>query len=114
MVGLVLLEKSMREISCDPFLEELGVEISKGWIQKVEKTLSHIRVSKNLWVDYVTYLLTNRAGNWCKIIQIRRVTKEIYLDDFKMNLEKWFYFWYNHKDKEKKLLDLKQEIMTMI
>ena len=48
MVGLVLLEKSMREISCDPLLEEMGVEISKGWIQKVEKTLSHIRVPKHL------------------------------------------------------------------
>jgi hypothetical protein len=53
-VLLVRLVKSMREMGCQPYIGEQDAERAGRWIKKVEKTMIHINIPKDLQVNYTT------------------------------------------------------------
>jgi hypothetical protein len=54
VVLLVRLVKSMREMGCQPYIGEQDAERAGRWIKKVEKTMIHINIPKDLQVNYTT------------------------------------------------------------
>jgi hypothetical protein len=40
----------MREMGCEPYMGEQGVEIVERWFRKVEKTMIHINIPEGLHV----------------------------------------------------------------
>jgi hypothetical protein len=61
VVALVRIVKSIREMSCDPFLGDQDAKITRWWIKKIKKTLIQIKVQDKLRVDCASQLLTDRA-----------------------------------------------------
>lgn len=107
VVPLVRLVKSMREMTCEPFLGEHDAEIAGRWIRKVEKTMTQISIPESSKVNCATQLLSDRAMTWWEMVQMRRATETLIWSDFKTEFENQFYSRYHRKVKEQEFLTLK-------
>lgn len=64
VVTLVCIVKNMKELGCEPFLSEPNAVIAVRWLHIVKYILDQIHVTKDLWVNYATHLLSDRARSW--------------------------------------------------
>ena len=68
MVHLVCLVKSIREMSCEPYLGEQDAEVARRWIRMVEKTMIQIKIPHDMRVDCATQVLLDGSMTWWETI----------------------------------------------
>lgn len=114
VVTLVRTVKSVRELGCEPFLDEPDVEIAGRWLRTIEDTLDHMQVAEGLRVNCAAHLLSDRARFWWDTVRSRRPAGSWSWAEFREQFEHQFYSSYHRKIKEQEFLALKQGDMSVL